>query len=174
MRFSLSKRSLQSKEGRLSAGGPGSNDKAKPRAVGCVVGARSHPGRGAQGTAAPRAEPGCAHSSSSSSEASLSRAQSLARTPEPWLQEGLRAPLHREVQARSGLVAASWGLCAAPVAPGGPRGQPRSLAPTAYSDSSPACVSMLQPHDNWPGLGVPAHAGVLPVSASSGPPAGAR
>ncbi|XP_008154899.2 T-box transcription factor T isoform X3 [Eptesicus fuscus] len=43
----------------------------------------------------------------------------------------------------------------------------------SYADSSPACVPMLQPHDNWPGLGVPAHPGVLPVSAGSGPPAGA-
>ncbi|KAK1337868.1 hypothetical protein QTO34_000969 [Cnephaeus nilssonii] len=48
----------------------------------------------------------------------------------------------------------------------------RNSSPT-YADSSPACVPMLQPHDNWPGLGVPAHPGVLPVSAGSGPPAGA-
>lgn len=46
--------------------------------------------------------------------------------------------------------------------------------PAAYPDSPPACLSLLQPHDNWSGLGVPAHAGVLPVSAGAGPPAGPR
>ncbi|XP_015983572.2 T-box transcription factor T isoform X3 [Rousettus aegyptiacus] len=41
-----------------------------------------------------------------------------------------------------------------------------------YPDSSPACLSMLQPHDNWSSLGMPAHAGVLPVGAGASPPAG--
>ncbi|XP_066227789.1 T-box transcription factor T isoform X3 [Saccopteryx leptura] len=42
----------------------------------------------------------------------------------------------------------------------------------SYSDNSPACLSMLQSHDNWPSLGVPAHTSMLPVSAGTGPPAG--
>ncbi|XP_036079439.1 T-box transcription factor T isoform X2 [Rousettus aegyptiacus] len=47
----------------------------------------------------------------------------------------------------------------------------RNSSPT-YPDSSPACLSMLQPHDNWSSLGMPAHAGVLPVGAGASPPAG--
>ncbi|XP_012590694.1 PREDICTED: brachyury protein [Condylura cristata] len=46
------------------------------------------------------------------------------------------------------------------------------LPPAAYPDSSSACLSMLQPHDSWSSLGVPAHSGVLPVSAGTGPPMG--
>ncbi|XP_066104407.1 T-box transcription factor T isoform X2 [Saccopteryx bilineata] len=47
----------------------------------------------------------------------------------------------------------------------------RNSSPT-YSDNSPACLSMLPSHDNWPSLGVPAHTSMLPVSAGTGPPAG--
>ncbi|KAF6116535.1 T-box transcription factor T [Phyllostomus discolor] len=44
--------------------------------------------------------------------------------------------------------------------------------PQSCSDTSPACLPMLQPHDSWPSLGVPAHAGMLPVTAGAGPAAG--
>ncbi|XP_019483726.1 PREDICTED: brachyury protein isoform X1 [Hipposideros armiger] len=47
----------------------------------------------------------------------------------------------------------------------------RNNSPT-YPDSSPACLPMLQSHDNWSSLGMPAHTSMLPVSASAGPPAG--
>ncbi|XP_004701970.1 T-box transcription factor T isoform X2 [Echinops telfairi] len=46
-----------------------------------------------------------------------------------------------------------------------------SNSPT-FAETSPACFSMLQPPDNWSGLGTPAHTSVLPVGHSSGPPTG--
>ncbi|XDB54034.1 PREDICTED: brachyury protein isoform X2 [Capra hircus] len=42
----------------------------------------------------------------------------------------------------------------------------------SYSDSSSACLSMLQPHDNWSSLGMPAHTSMLPMGPNAGPPAG--
>ncbi|XP_010597163.1 T-box transcription factor T isoform X3 [Loxodonta africana] len=42
----------------------------------------------------------------------------------------------------------------------------------SYSDNSPACLSMLQSHDNWSSLGMPAHSSMLPVSHNSGPSTG--
>ncbi|XP_006152324.1 T-box transcription factor T isoform X3 [Tupaia chinensis] len=42
----------------------------------------------------------------------------------------------------------------------------------SYSDSSSACLSMLQTHDNWSNLSMPAHSSVLPVSHTASPPAG--
>ncbi|XP_006067104.1 T-box transcription factor T isoform X2 [Bubalus kerabau] len=47
----------------------------------------------------------------------------------------------------------------------------RNSSPT-YSDSSSACLSMLQPHDNWSSLGMPAHTTMLPMGPNTGPPAG--
>ncbi|XP_045699878.1 T-box transcription factor T isoform X1 [Phyllostomus hastatus] len=47
----------------------------------------------------------------------------------------------------------------------------RNSSPTC-SDTSPACLPMLQPHDSWPSLGMPTHAGMLPVTAGAGPAAG--
>ncbi|XP_070317753.1 T-box transcription factor T isoform X1 [Odocoileus virginianus] len=47
----------------------------------------------------------------------------------------------------------------------------RNSSPT-YSDSSSACLSMLQPHDNWSSLGMPAHTSMLPMGPNAGPPAG--
>ncbi|XP_006152323.1 T-box transcription factor T isoform X2 [Tupaia chinensis] len=47
----------------------------------------------------------------------------------------------------------------------------RSSSPP-YSDSSSACLSMLQTHDNWSNLSMPAHSSVLPVSHTASPPAG--
>ncbi|XP_045699880.1 T-box transcription factor T isoform X3 [Phyllostomus hastatus] len=44
--------------------------------------------------------------------------------------------------------------------------------PQSCSDTSPACLPMLQPHDSWPSLGMPTHAGMLPVTAGAGPAAG--
>ncbi|EPY80543.1 hypothetical protein CB1_000820009 [Camelus ferus] len=41
-----------------------------------------------------------------------------------------------------------------------------------YSDNSSACLSMLQSHDNWSSLGVPAHTSMLPMSPNAGPPTG--
>ncbi|XP_015283496.1 PREDICTED: brachyury protein [Gekko japonicus] len=46
----------------------------------------------------------------------------------------------------------------------------RNNSPTAYGDSSSACLSMLQSHDNWSTLGVPSPTSMLPMSHSSGPP----
>ncbi|KAM6082535.1 T-box transcription factor T isoform 4-T4 [Chlamydotis macqueenii] len=37
-----------------------------------------------------------------------------------------------------------------------------------YADNSSACLSMLQSHDNWSSLGVPAHMTMLPMSHSTG------
>lgn len=48
------------------------------------------------------------------------------------------------------------------------------LLPAACADTSPACLPALQPHDSWPGLGMPSHASMLPVSAGAGPAAGSR
>ncbi|XP_055246674.1 T-box transcription factor T isoform X4 [Gorilla gorilla gorilla] len=45
----------------------------------------------------------------------------------------------------------------------------RNNSPT-YSDNSPACLSMLQSHDNWSSLGMPAHPSMLPVSHNASPP----
>ncbi|XP_048863441.1 T-box transcription factor T-like isoform X6 [Brienomyrus brachyistius] len=42
----------------------------------------------------------------------------------------------------------------------------RSASPTAYSDSSSTCLSMLPSHDNWSSLQVPSHSGMLPMSHS--------
>ncbi|XP_060061041.1 T-box transcription factor T isoform X3 [Erinaceus europaeus] len=42
----------------------------------------------------------------------------------------------------------------------------------SYPDSSSACLSMLQPPDNWASLGMPTHTGMLPMGASAGPPGG--
>ncbi|XP_069344639.1 T-box transcription factor T isoform X3 [Eulemur rufifrons] len=42
----------------------------------------------------------------------------------------------------------------------------------SYSDNSSACLSMLQSHDNWPSLGVPAHTSMLPASHNAGASAG--
>ncbi|KAM5326538.1 T-box transcription factor T isoform 3-T3 [Glossophaga mutica] len=42
----------------------------------------------------------------------------------------------------------------------------------SYSDTSPACLPVLQPHDSWPSLGMPAHASMLPGGAGAGPAAG--
>ncbi|XP_010837891.1 PREDICTED: brachyury protein isoform X2 [Bison bison bison] len=42
----------------------------------------------------------------------------------------------------------------------------------SYSDSSSACLSMLQPHDNWSSLGMSAHTSMLPMGPNAGPPAG--
>ncbi|XP_060061040.1 T-box transcription factor T isoform X2 [Erinaceus europaeus] len=47
----------------------------------------------------------------------------------------------------------------------------RNSSPT-YPDSSSACLSMLQPPDNWASLGMPTHTGMLPMGASAGPPGG--
>ncbi|KAM3851206.1 T-box transcription factor T [Vipera latastei] len=46
----------------------------------------------------------------------------------------------------------------------------RTNSPTAYGDSSSACLSMLQSHDNWSSLGVPTPTSMLPMNHSSGPP----
>ncbi|XP_042336711.1 T-box transcription factor T isoform X3 [Sceloporus undulatus] len=40
----------------------------------------------------------------------------------------------------------------------------------SYGDSSSACLSMLQSHDNWSSLGVPPPTSMLPMSHSTGPP----
>ncbi|XP_063146577.1 T-box transcription factor T isoform X3 [Candoia aspera] len=40
----------------------------------------------------------------------------------------------------------------------------------SYGDSSSACLSVLQSHDNWSSLGVPTPASMLPMNHSSGPP----
>ncbi|XDA79245.1 hypothetical protein R6Z07F_009282 [Ovis aries] len=49
-------------------------------------------------------------------------------------------------------------------------------SPYAHRNSSPsnssACLSMLQPHDNWSSLGMPAHTSMLPMGPNAGPPAG--
>ncbi|XP_004701971.1 T-box transcription factor T isoform X3 [Echinops telfairi] len=50
-------------------------------------------------------------------------------------------------------------------------GQPPGYS-QSFAETSPACFSMLQPPDNWSGLGTPAHTSVLPVGHSSGPPTG--
>ncbi|XP_037673501.1 T-box transcription factor T isoform X4 [Choloepus didactylus] len=42
----------------------------------------------------------------------------------------------------------------------------------SYSDSSSACLSMLQSHDNWSSLGMPAHPSMLPMSHNPNPPTG--
>ncbi|XP_037673499.1 T-box transcription factor T isoform X2 [Choloepus didactylus] len=47
----------------------------------------------------------------------------------------------------------------------------RNNSPT-YSDSSSACLSMLQSHDNWSSLGMPAHPSMLPMSHNPNPPTG--
>ncbi|XP_075858830.1 T-box transcription factor T isoform X1 [Microcebus murinus] len=47
----------------------------------------------------------------------------------------------------------------------------RNSSPT-YSDNSSACLSMLQSHDNWSSLGMPAHTGMLPVGHNAGASAG--
>ncbi|XP_038959403.1 T-box transcription factor T isoform X3 [Rattus norvegicus] len=47
----------------------------------------------------------------------------------------------------------------------------RNNSPT-YADNSSACLSMLQSHDNWSSLGVPAHTSMLPVSHNASPPTG--
>ncbi|PKK33170.1 T brachyury transcription factor [Columba livia] len=44
----------------------------------------------------------------------------------------------------------------------------RNNSPTAYTDNSSACLSMLQSHDNWSSLGVPTHTTMLPMSHSTG------
>uniref|UniRef100_A0A8D1JPE0 T-box transcription factor T n=1 Tax=Sus scrofa TaxID=9823 RepID=A0A8D1JPE0_PIG len=46
----------------------------------------------------------------------------------------------------------------------------RSSSPT-YADNSSTCLSMLQSHDSWSGLGTPAHASMFPMSPSTGPAA---
>ncbi|KAJ7342188.1 hypothetical protein JRQ81_009622 [Phrynocephalus forsythii] len=46
----------------------------------------------------------------------------------------------------------------------------RTSSPTAYGDSSSACLSMLQSHDNWSSLGVPPPASMLPMGHGTGPP----
>ncbi|XP_039199481.1 T-box transcription factor T [Crotalus tigris] len=46
----------------------------------------------------------------------------------------------------------------------------RTNSPTPYGDSSSACLSMLQSHDNWSSLGVPTPTSMLPMNHSSGPP----
>ncbi|XP_061482357.1 T-box transcription factor T isoform X1 [Rhineura floridana] len=43
-------------------------------------------------------------------------------------------------------------------------------SPTTYGDSSSACLSVLQSHDNWSSLSVPPPASMLPMSHSTGPP----
>ncbi|XP_013925078.1 PREDICTED: brachyury protein isoform X2 [Thamnophis sirtalis] len=40
----------------------------------------------------------------------------------------------------------------------------------SYGDSSSACLSMLQSHDNWSSLGVPTPTSMLPMNHNSGPP----
>ncbi|XP_051020525.1 T-box transcription factor T isoform X2 [Acomys russatus] len=45
----------------------------------------------------------------------------------------------------------------------------RNNSPT-YGDNSSACLSMLQSHDNWSSLGVPAHTSMLPMGHNSSPP----
>ncbi|KAM4866212.1 T-box transcription factor T [Thomomys bottae] len=47
----------------------------------------------------------------------------------------------------------------------------RNNSPT-YSDNSSACLSMLQPHDNWSSLGVSPHSSMLPMSHSTSPSTG--
>nr|XP_004651144.1 T-box transcription factor T isoform X3 [Jaculus jaculus] len=42
----------------------------------------------------------------------------------------------------------------------------------SYADNSSACLSMLQSHDNWSSLGMPAHASMLPMSHNGSPPTG--
>ncbi|XP_068135623.1 T-box transcription factor T-like [Hyperolius riggenbachi] len=44
----------------------------------------------------------------------------------------------------------------------------RNSSPTNISDNSASCLPMLQPHDNWSSLQIPAHTGMLPMSHSSG------
>ncbi|XP_004368841.1 T-box transcription factor T isoform X2 [Trichechus manatus latirostris] len=39
----------------------------------------------------------------------------------------------------------------------------------SYSDNSSACLSMLQTHDNWSSLGMPAHTSMLPMGHNSSP-----
>ncbi|KAM9365435.1 T-box transcription factor T [Pholidichthys leucotaenia] len=46
----------------------------------------------------------------------------------------------------------------------------RTNSPTAYSDNSSSCLSMLSSHDNWSSLQVPAHSSVMPMAHSSTPP----
>ncbi|XP_062981743.1 T-box transcription factor T isoform X3 [Elgaria multicarinata webbii] len=49
-------------------------------------------------------------------------------------------------------------------------GQQSGYSQSSYGDSSSACLSMLQSHDNWSSLGVPPPTSMLPMSHSSGPP----
>ncbi|XP_044304649.1 T-box transcription factor T isoform X3 [Varanus komodoensis] len=49
-------------------------------------------------------------------------------------------------------------------------GQQSGYSQSSYGDSSSACLSMLQTHDNWSSLGVPAPTSMLPMSHSTGPP----
>ncbi|XP_060611062.2 T-box transcription factor T isoform X3 [Anolis sagrei] len=49
-------------------------------------------------------------------------------------------------------------------------GQQPGYSQPAYGDSSSACLSMLQPHDNWSSLGVPPPTSMLPMSHNTGPP----
>ncbi|XP_042638190.1 T-box transcription factor T [Orycteropus afer afer] len=46
-----------------------------------------------------------------------------------------------------------------------------SSSPT-YPENPSACLSMLQSHDNWSGLGMPAHTSMLPMNPNSGPSPG--
>ncbi|XP_028905073.1 T-box transcription factor T isoform X2 [Ornithorhynchus anatinus] len=46
----------------------------------------------------------------------------------------------------------------------------RNSSPT-YGDNSSACLSMLQPHDNWSSLGMSTHSSMLPMAHSPAPPA---
>ncbi|XP_038596881.1 T-box transcription factor T isoform X3 [Tachyglossus aculeatus] len=41
----------------------------------------------------------------------------------------------------------------------------------SYGDNSSACLSMLQPHDNWSGLSMSTHSSMLPMAHSPAPPA---
>nr|CAJ82003.1 t, brachyury homolog (mouse) [Xenopus tropicalis] len=46
----------------------------------------------------------------------------------------------------------------------------RNNSPNNLADNSSACLSMLQSHDNWSTLQMPAHTGMLPMSHSAGTP----
>ncbi|XP_061482359.1 T-box transcription factor T isoform X3 [Rhineura floridana] len=49
-------------------------------------------------------------------------------------------------------------------------GQQSGYSQSTYGDSSSACLSVLQSHDNWSSLSVPPPASMLPMSHSTGPP----
>ncbi|XP_066461511.1 T-box transcription factor T isoform X2 [Eleutherodactylus coqui] len=44
----------------------------------------------------------------------------------------------------------------------------RNSSPTTIQDNSSSCLSMLQSHDNWSGLQMPAHTGMLPMTHTTG------